>query len=72
MKYLIKIEPRAQKVIAQFQYDLQLKLVAKIKSLQFNPIPSGVVKLQSKHNLFRLRVGPPCQHSCHLILDILI
>ena len=57
MTYKVIISRQAVKEIKKLPKSTILKVHSKITSLSKNPRPSGVVKLVSYDNLWRVRVG---------------
>ena len=57
MKYKLVISRQASKEIKKLPKAVIPKIYSKISSLQENPRPSGVVKLTSYDNIWRVRIG---------------
>ena len=57
MNYKVVLSRQAVKEIKKLPRDTIKKVHSKISSLSFDPRPSGVVKLASFQNLWRIRVG---------------
>ncbi len=57
MAYEIIIKPSAEKAFAKLAAAVQVKLFEALEQLSVNPRPSGVKKLNSTFNLYRIRVG---------------
>ncbi len=57
MAYNIILKPSAQKSLIHLPPTIQTRLLDAIQALSDNPRPSGVKKLQSKQDLYRIRVG---------------
>jgi len=55
--YKIEFAPHAYRQFKKLERDTQLLILARIEDLSTNPRPSGVKKLASVHNLYRIRVG---------------
>ena len=57
MNYVIKIPKSAQKQIDNLSNTVKDRILDKIKSLEIEPRPFGVVKLKNSEREYRLRVG---------------
>jgi len=57
MNYVIKIPKSAQKQIDNLSNTVKDRILEKIKSLEIEPRPFGVVKLKNSEREYRLRVG---------------
>lgn len=57
MRYDIIIKPSAEKSFAKLPSIQQRKIFSAIELLATNPRPSGVKKLKSSSELYRIRVG---------------
>ncbi len=57
MRYEIIIKPSAEKSFAKLPALQQRKIFSAIELLVTNPKPSGVKKLKSSAELYRIRVG---------------
>ena len=57
MNYVIKIPKSAQKQIDNLPNTLKDRILEKIKALETEPRPSGIVKLKNSESEYRLRVG---------------
>ena len=57
MNYVIGISKSVQKQINNLPNTIKTRILEKIKGLETEPRPSGVVKLKNSENEYRLRVG---------------
>jgi mRNA interferase RelE/StbE len=57
MTYVVKISKSVQKQIDNLPTTFKTRVLEKIKGLQTEPRPSGVVKLKNSEQEYRLRVG---------------
>ncbi|WP_367154036.1 type II toxin-antitoxin system RelE/ParE family toxin [Methylomonas sp. HYX-M1] len=57
MAYSIAYKPSAEKSLSRLPLDVCRRLLVAIDNLAENPRPSGVKKLQSPIDLYRIRVG---------------
>ena len=57
MTYQIEISNRAAKQLKKLSADIRDRVNEKILELAENPRPSGVVKLETTDNKYRIRVG---------------
>ena len=57
MKYTVRISPPAKTQIKKLPEQIQKRIVAQIRDLEFIPRPSTVEKLWSNDNLYRVRIG---------------
>jgi mRNA interferase RelE/StbE len=57
MNYVIKIPKSAQKQIDNLSNTVKDRILEKIKNLEIEPRPLGVVKLKNSEREYRLRVG---------------
>lgn len=57
MNYVIEISKSVQKQIDNLPNTVKIRILEKIKDLETEPRPSGVVKLKNSENEYRLRVG---------------
>ena len=57
MAYEIIIKPSAEKAFGKLPNALQVKILEALEQLSLNPRPSGVKKLKSAFNIYRIRVG---------------
>ena len=57
MAYEIIIKPSAEKAFGKLPNALQVKILEALEQLSVNPRPSGVKKLKSAFNIYRIRVG---------------
>ena len=57
MTYEIIIKPSAEKAFGKLPNALQVKILEALEQLSVNPRPSGVKKLKSAFNIYRIRVG---------------
>jgi mRNA interferase RelE/StbE len=57
MAYEIIIKPSAEKAFGKLPKALQGKILEALEQLCVNPRPSGVKKLKSTFNFYRIRVG---------------
>jgi len=55
--YQIEFAPHAYRQFKKLERDTQLVILSRIEALGQNPRPSGVKKLASVQNLYRIRVG---------------
>lgn len=56
MKYTVIVKPRAEKELVNLPGQDYKRITLRIRELEENPRPSGVVKLKTKNN-WRIRVG---------------
>ncbi|AFY35022.1 type II toxin-antitoxin system RelE/ParE family toxin [Calothrix sp. PCC 7507] len=57
MTYQVELTRKASKQLEKLPQDVQQKIKIKVQELADNPRPSGVVKLESSNNRYRIRVG---------------
>ena len=57
MNYVIKIPKSAQKQIDNLPNTVKDRILEKVKNLEIEPRPFGVVKLKNSEREYRLRVG---------------
>jgi mRNA interferase RelE/StbE len=57
MNYVIKISKSVEKQIDNLPNTVKDRILEKIKSLEAEPRPSGIVKLKNSEHEYRLRVG---------------
>ena len=57
MAYRVVFRPSASTALGKLPRDVQARLMQKCLSLQDDPRPHGVTKLQGGDNLYRVRVG---------------
>ena len=57
MEYRIEFRPAAVRDLASLDRSMREKIAAKIDSLEQDPRPIGVEKLQGRDKRYRLRVG---------------
>ena len=57
MAYEIIIKPSAEKAFGKLPNALQVRILEALEQLSVNPRPSGVKKLKSAFNIYRIRVG---------------
>jgi mRNA interferase RelE/StbE len=57
MNYVIKIPKSAQKQIDNLSNTVKNRILEKVKNLEIEPRPFGVVKLKNSEREYRLRVG---------------
>ena len=57
MKYVVKFKPSAAKSLRALNRADQKKIGARINSLADNPRPAGVINLEAKKSLYRVRMG---------------
>lgn len=56
MVYEVIIKPSAEKAFGKLPKVLQVKILEALEQLSVNPRPSGVKKLKSTFNFYRIRV----------------
>ena len=56
MKYTVTVKPRAEKELINLPGQDYKRIMLRIRALEENPRPSGVIKLKTKNN-WRIRVG---------------
>jgi len=54
--YKLRISDKAEKELDKFNYEMYDRIYHKIKSLELNPRPFGVIKLRDSDG-YRIRVG---------------
>ena len=57
MAYEVIIKPSAEKAFGKLSKAVQIKIVEALEQLSVNPRPSGIKKLKSTFNFYRIRVG---------------
>ena len=57
MKYIVRMESGARKVLDRLPSDLYTRMMRKLDTLEENPRPFGVEKLSGPEDLYRVRVG---------------
>lgn len=57
MKYEVKLSKRAVRELESLDIVIKRRVVLKLEELSEDPFPRGVVKLQGREGLFRVRVG---------------
>ncbi|MDV3278213.1 MAG: type II toxin-antitoxin system RelE/ParE family toxin [Nitrososphaerales archaeon] len=57
MKHEVKLSKRAVRELESLDIVMKRRVVLKLEELAENPFPRGVVKLQGREGLFRVRVG---------------
>ena len=57
MGYSIKISKSVQKQIDDLPNAMKGRILEKIKGLEIEPCPSGIVKLKNSEQEYRLRIG---------------
>lgn len=57
MTYQVEFTRKASKQLAKLPENVQQRIKIKVEELAENPRPSGVVKLESSNNRYRIRVG---------------
>ena len=57
MAYEVIIKPSAEKAFSKLPNALQVIILEALEKLSVNPRPSGVKKLKSTFNIYRIRVG---------------
>jgi mRNA interferase RelE/StbE len=57
MNYVIGISKSVQKQLNNLPNTVKTRILEKIKGLETQPRPSGIVKLKNSENEYRLRVG---------------
>ncbi|HKS16643.1 MAG TPA: type II toxin-antitoxin system RelE/ParE family toxin [Planctomycetota bacterium] len=57
MAYTVQINPGARRALKRLDVPIQRKIGAAIDGLAVNPRPSGVKKLATPEDLWRIRVG---------------
>ena len=57
MAHTVEIRPRARRDVKRLPQDIQVRLIAKIRSLASNPRPRGVIKMEGPEGTYRMRVG---------------
>ena len=57
MNYVIKIPKSVEKQIDNLPNTVKTRILEKIKGLEIEPRPAGIVKLKNSENEYRLRVG---------------
>jgi len=55
--YQVEFIRKASKQLAKLPEDVKQRINIKVQELTDNPRPSGVVKLESSNNRYRIRVG---------------
>ncbi len=55
--YHVELAPAAVRQLRKLERGVQARVEAKINSLQQNPRPPGVEKLEGAESLYRVRVG---------------
>lgn len=57
MAYEVIIKPSAEKAFGKLSKVSQVKILEALEQLSVNPRPSGIKKLKSVFNFYRIRVG---------------
>ncbi len=57
MKYEVRLSKRANKELHSLDTSTRRRIIEKLEELQDDPFPRGVVKLQARENVYRVRVG---------------
>ncbi len=57
MAYSIQLAPAAERQLKRLQNPTQDRIFKRLLTLEFNPRPHGVKKLEGERNLYRIRVG---------------
>ncbi len=65
MAYRIEFAPHAYRQFKKLERDAQQEILLRIEGLSTNPRPSGVKKLVSVQNLYRIRIG-----DCRVVCEI--
>jgi mRNA interferase RelE/StbE len=56
-RYQVAFAPAAERQLRKLAREVQVRIVAAAESLQVNPRPRGVVKLEGSDGFYRIRVG---------------
>lgn len=57
MVYQVEITPAAKRQIKKLSQRVQKLIVERLEQLAINPRSSGVLKMESEEDLYRIRVG---------------
>ena len=57
MKYEVRLSKRADRELASLEASTRSRIVERLKDLRDDPFPRGVVKLQGRESVYRIRVG---------------
>ena len=57
MTYEVRLSRRATRELDSLQSPIRGRIIARLEELRDDPFPHGVIKLQSKENVYRTRVG---------------
>lgn len=57
MKYEVRLSKRANRQLDSIDLSFRRMIVLKMEELQIDPFPRGVVKLQGRESIYRVRVG---------------
>lgn len=57
MKYEVRLSRRADRELASLDVSMRSRIVERLKELRDDPFPRGVVKLQGRESVYRIRVG---------------
>ena len=57
MKYDVRLSKRFDRELASLEQPTRSRIVERLRELRYDPFPRGVVKLQGRDNVCRIRVG---------------
>ena len=57
MTYTVRLDSHTWKGLASLSADIRSRILRKLKALEDDPRPPGVVKLSGPEDLYRVRVG---------------
>ena len=57
MKYAVRLDSRTWKGIAALSDDIRGRILRRLKALEDDPRPPGVIKMSGPDDLYRVRVG---------------
>ena len=57
MLYKVQLAPAAERQIKKLERAVQKRIIERLESLEQNPRPHGILKLEGSDNTFRVKVG---------------
>ena len=57
MKYEVRLSKRANRELVSLEQSTRSRIVGRLEELREEPFPRGVVKLQGRQDVYRIRVG---------------
>jgi mRNA interferase RelE/StbE len=57
LRYEVRLSKRANRELASLEQSTRSRIVERLEDLRDEPFPRGVVKLQGREDVYRIRVG---------------